>query len=275
MGLRYGLALAGSLVVSFGLMNFLLDGGLWQHAFANQILPWGWGRFAVSAGKLVGEYWPLLAWCSGVLLFALILVVRTRGHKDALLTLFANPFALITIYFLVATSTTATRIGRNGTNYNHLLDMLLPACVMVGATLYIVCRSLTEKQADGEPRWRSLAAMVAMCALIDRAGVPLYARNQLVQGRVAEPADRFADEAIVFPGVEYAGQYLFRGHLPLLSNGRPVVYDDPFMFVSLANVGKWDDSVLNAHLREHYYLPHPVGAWQWAVYARRQAIVPG
>jgi hypothetical protein len=39
----------------------------------------------------------------------------------------------------------------------------------------------------------------------------------------------------------------------LLSNGRPVVYDDPFMFVSLANVGKWDDSVFNAHLKERYF----------------------
>jgi hypothetical protein len=39
----------------------------------------------------------------------------------------------------------------------------------------------------------------------------------------------------------------------LLSNGRPVVYDDPFMFVSLANVGKWDDSVFNKHLEQHYF----------------------
>jgi hypothetical protein len=253
VGLRYGLALVGSLLISFGLMNFLLDGGLWQHAFANQILPWGWGRFAVSAGKLVGEYWPLLVWCTGILLFALIMVVRTRGHKDALRILFANPFAMIAIYFLVAAATTATRIGRNGTNYNHLLDMLLPACAMVGATLYIVCRSLMEKQADGEPRWRSLAAMVAMSALIVVQVLLFTPETNWYKGAWPSPQIDSQMKQLSFLVSSMQGNIYSEDTYLLLSNGRPVVYDDPFMFVSLANVGKWDDSVLNQHLREHYY----------------------
>jgi hypothetical protein len=130
VGVRYALTLAGSLVVSFGVTNFLLDGGLWEHAFANQILPFGLSRFAVSAQKLVGEYWPLLVWCLGVVLLALLLLVgrlRSRERSEAVRTMLANPLSLLIIYFLVASATTATRIGRNGTNYNHLLDMLLPA----------------------------------------------------------------------------------------------------------------------------------------------------
>jgi hypothetical protein len=258
VGLRYGLALGGSLVISFGLMNFLLDGRLWEHAFANQILPWGWGRFAVSAEKLVGEYWPLLVWCAGVLLlvpFLLARLARMSGRAEAMRALFANPLALVTIYFLVASATTATRIGRNGTNYNHLLDMLLPACAMVGVTLYMVCRFLMEKQAAGKLRWRSFAGggLAAMCVLFVAQVLLFTPETNWYKGAWPSAQIDSQMKQLSYLVSSMQGNIYSEDTYLLLINGRPVVYDDPFMFVSLANVGKWDDSVLNDHFRQHYF----------------------
>lgn len=256
-GVRYALALAGSLGVSFVLMNFLLDGGLWQHAFANQILPWGWSRFAVSAQKLVGEYWPLLVWCLGVVVFALLLLgrwVRSRGRSEAMRTMLANPLALMIIYFLVASATTATRIGRNGTNYNHLLDMLLPACALVGASLYMVCRFLMGPGAvEGRWGWPVRGSLVAMCALVVVQVLLFTPGTNWYKGAWPSPALDSQMKQLSYLVSSMQGNIYSEDTYLLLSNGRPVVYDDPFMFVSLANVGKWDDSVFNAHLKERYF----------------------
>jgi hypothetical protein len=131
--------------------------------------------------------------------------------------------------------------------------MLLPACAMVGATLYIVCRSLTEKQIAGELRWRSLAAMVAMNALIVVQVLLFTPETNWYKGAWPSPQIDSQMKQLSFLVSSMQGNIYSEDTYLLLINGRPVVYDDPFMFVSLANVGKWDDSVLNQHLREHYY----------------------
>ncbi len=257
VGVRYSLTLAGSLVLSFGVMNFLLDGGLWEHAFANQILPFGLSRFAVSAQKLVGEYWPLLVWCLGVVMFAAVLLVgwvRSRGRSKALRPMLANPLSLMVIYFLVASATTATRIGRNGTNYNHLLDMLLPACALVGASLYMVCRYLMGSgAADARWGWPVRGSLAAMCALVVVQVLLFTPGTNWYKGAWPSPALDSQMKQLSYLVSSMQGNIYSEDTYLLLSNGRPVVYDDPFMFVSLANVGKWDDNVFNAHLKERYF----------------------
>jgi len=258
VGVRYALVLAGSLVVSFGVINFLLDGGLWEHAFANQILPFGLSRFAVSAQKLVGEYWPLLVWCLGVVLLALFFLVRwarSRGRTEAMRAMLANPLSLMIIYFLVASATTATRIGRNGTNYNHLLDMLLPACALVGASLYMVCRYLMESgsTAVGRWGWPVRGSLAAMCALAIVQVLLFTPATNWYKGAWPSPALDSQMKQLSYLVSSMQGNIYSEDTYLLLSNGHPVVYDDPFMFVSLANVGKWDDSVFNAHLKQRYF----------------------
>jgi hypothetical protein len=237
--------------------NFLLDGGLWEHAFANQILPFGLSRFAVSAQKLVGEYWPLLVWCLGVVLLALLLLVgwaRSRGRSEAMRATLANPLSLMIIYFLVASATTATRIGRNGTNYNHLLDMLLPACALVGASLYMACRYLMESGTIARGwGWPVRGSLAAMCALVIVQVLLFTPATNWYKGAWPSPALDSQMKQLSYLVSSMQGNIYSEDTYLLLSNGRPVVYDDPFMFVSLANVGKWDDSVFNAHLKERYF----------------------
>ncbi|MEP6774825.1 MAG: hypothetical protein ABJA50_04445, partial [Chloroflexota bacterium] len=226
-------------------------------AFANQILPFGLSRFAVSAQKLVGEYWPLLVWCLGVVMLAALLLVgwlRQRGRSEAMRAMVADPLSLMIIYFLVASATTATRIGRNGTNYNHLLDMLLPACALVGTSLYIGCRYLMGSGAsEGRWGWPVRGSLVGMCALVIVQVFLFTPGTNWYKGAWPSPALDSQMKQLSYLVSSMQGNIYSEDTYLLLSNGRPVVYDDPFMFVSLANVGKWDDSVFDAHLKERYF----------------------
>jgi hypothetical protein len=262
-GLRFGLALALAVGLPFLGANLLLKGGLWEHAFGNQALPWNARRFGRLLDRLWGEYWPLF----GLGIAGVIGTVAARlPASRKWLPQASREWGLTVLYFVFALASVLARLGRDGANYNHMIDVLLPACLLAGlAAGYLVERTVdggrwTVEGAAGEGerdntkgRVGSAMALVGLSGLlVVQAFLLADPRTWYLGGWPSAELDRqmrsLSKVVRETPGDIYSEDaYL------ALSNGRRVYYDDAFMFVGLANQGRWDESVFVRSLRDRRF----------------------
>ncbi len=249
-GLRFGAALALVVGLPFASANLLLKGGLWEHAFGNQALPWNERRFWRLLNRLWGEYWPVLGLgvgCAAGAVAAKMPALRRLG-----LPRMSKEWGLAALYFVFAQASVLVRLGRDGVNYNHMIDALLPACLLVGlSTGYVMGRvNAGARRGSG---MRSTATLVALSALVvAQTSILADPHTWYLGGWPSEELDgqmRSLSKLVAdTPGDIYSEDVYLA-----LSNGRPVIYDDAFMFVSLANQGKWDESVFDRSLRDRRF----------------------
>lgn len=270
-GLRFAFALVMLVGIPFIGANLLLKGGLWEHVFSNQALPWSGRRFQRLLGRLWGEYWPVLGLGTACTLGTMAAVLRDEWKaKSRKLKVRENtfafrspggPWALAVLYFVVAQASVLVRLGRAGVNYNHMIDALLPACLLTGLSLgYLSARLETWKEqtrTDNRGSTRKYLGVIYATVLL---GAILLAQTLSLSdprtwysgGWPNQSLDRqmqtLSKLVSSTPGDIYSeDEYL------ALRNGRRVLYDDPFMFVNLAEQGRWDDSLLTQSIKDRRF----------------------
>ncbi|MDQ3706143.1 MAG: hypothetical protein M3437_13115 [Chloroflexota bacterium] len=261
-GLRFAFLLGAAVLAPFALFTLLTGGGYYEHMVTNHSFPWTVGRFMRQWDRLSGEYWPLILWGGiGVALSVAAWLVRTRRNASPRPHVRYEAALLAFLYLLTGAASSVLQMGYEGANYNHLLDLLVPLCV-VTATVWVPAAWL----------WAGRRGMqaTAVCGVIVLLFVGLQA-SQFTEPRQwyrgGWPSPEREDEmkklsALVAstPGDIYSEDaYL------LLKNGKRVLYDDPSTFVPLAKAGLWDDSVLNRSMRDRRFplvlLHHGSGRW--------------
>ncbi len=259
-GLRFVLTLMGAISAPLALAVFFTRGGFWEHIVTNQgVLTWSERRFRRLLDRLLGEYWPLLGWGAGCVLTAggaLAASWRKKLPPDSRGTgsTIRGVWSLVLLYSLFASASVLVRLGRQGVNYNHYIDVLLPACLLLGLSLGTAVTALLASVARRRVHWPLWAGVVLGAGLIVWAQLfqftdphtwyaglwPSAVVDKQMQALSAQvrgaPGDVFSEDA-----------YL------LLSNGHRAVYDDDFMFMSLARIGQWDERIFDQSLRDRRF----------------------
>ncbi|MFL5734357.1 MAG: hypothetical protein ACJ78Q_14315 [Chloroflexia bacterium] len=268
LGLRWGLAAGAAIVLPFVLLDLLTKGGLHEHVFAFD----HYGRSAARLARNIDALWaahvPLIVCALCFVTFAAWSLIQRRSSKsEDAVTLIQNPkpkiqTQLSLVYLLVSVPAVLLSNSLPTANYNHLLDILAPLCVVLGVAFGVASRSVEQAMSNGEGRrQRSLRPAAAYLLL---SGVLLLALLQVgfTYARplknwytpfgmpLEERAQRMEKLSAAVAGAP--GDVLSEDNWLLLKNGKRVIYDDPAAMAALANAGAWDQSVLlqNLHRRK-------------------------
>src|SRR5688572_18802788 len=162
LGSRFVLIMVALVPLSFLSGNLILMGGLWEHLVGNHALPWSLGQFSRYIGRLWGEHWALLL-LAGATLAGMMAALFRRGQDTNLRTRLASPWGLAGLYSLTGGASMLLQAGYEGANYNHLLDGLVPACMLAGLAAGGMARNyelrITNYELDkgaSSTRWKAL-----------------------------------------------------------------------------------------------------------------------
>jgi hypothetical protein len=272
-GTQAALSLAGLLVVPFFSANVALRGGLWEKVISDHALSWNAGRAWRIGGRLWYEYWPLVIWADLYLvgsLAGLAWFVRARKSWAAVREALGTPWALALFYFVFATASVLARIGGDGINYNHLIDLVLPLCLLAGLSTgwsldwlgsRIAARSDPLRTAGAShmhPRsergYVSALGGLAIAAILMGAQLLQFTDPHTWYSGMWPSAAREAQmNALSTLVASTPGDILSDDAYLLLHNGRRDLYDDTFMLVSLRALGHWDDAAFVQSLRDRRF----------------------
>jgi hypothetical protein len=218
-GLRFALALLGTLALPFALLDLLTRHGFWEQVVADHAL-WQRASFERHLRRLLVHHGALLV------LAAPGFAVLLRRWRPSLLALYA-PLACATI----------VGSGAVGANNNHLLEPLLALCLLVGV---VVGGCAREWQ-----RPRYAAALVVALLLIAWQMPRLGAVSEWYDASTlpsASRAERMARVAGLIAQAE--GELLSDDAYLLLRAGKTAAYQNLPMLGALAEAGQWDDGGL-------------------------------
>lgn len=230
--LRWGALAAASIVVPFVALDLLLKGGLRAHVLAFE----HYGRSISQLSRNMEIFWnhhaPMLL---GGLAFAGLGIRRAVARREA------PPLSLI--YLLVAVPATLLGNTLPTANFNHLLDLLAPLCLVLGVALGTAWNGLhvPGERAD----WAWVAVGVLLLALAQTGmtyGKPSWAWYSDVEMTLPQRAAQL--EKLSQTIRQTPGDVLSEDNWLLLKNGKRVIYDDPAAMAALATAGAWDQSVL-------------------------------
>jgi hypothetical protein len=242
-GLHYGVTLAAMILIPFFTVNLLLQGGLWEHLVGYHSLPQTGRRFVRSMRALLDEYWPILLIGGVALLGCLALLWPRRGQpfiQEARARV-GGLYGLIVLYTVLGWGQTLTKSGYEGANFNHLMDGLLPTCILVGLAAAYLGRLLVNNDTPlwGGLGWAAIGGLLVAQMFSFNLPQNWFGnfvgnndKDHEMQGFsrlvASTPGDMFSEDA-----------YL------LLRNGKLPIYEDASTFVPLADLHEWDDSVFN------------------------------
>jgi hypothetical protein len=279
-GLKMASALIALVVVPFAAVNLVTQGGLWEHVGAARMLPWSARRALRIGARLWGEYWPILIWAGGAVVTAVLgfgfPVLKPNGRSkarpertewlDNLRSKVGSPWGLAVLYVVVAAISVLTRIGDDGINYNHLLEVLLPVCLLVGLSTGWLVRWLIDRrpvlglqqiQTDQRPEifsHRTAITAITLCAFLMIA--QLFEFNDphtWYSGMWPDPNRDGQMRALSKLVADTPGDILSDDSYLLESNGHLVVYDDTYQFITLGRLGRWDDEVFVQSIRDRRF----------------------
>jgi hypothetical protein len=199
------------------------DGG--THLITYHDFPWQGALFLVNLGTLVTRHAVLLA-LAGLGLAGLL--VRRRP-------------SLIALYALTGTLS-LVGAGTIGANANHLLEALLPACLVVGAGVAWLGRQWRQ---SGHAA--ALAGVLLLLALQIPSLGPLGDWYDL--GRFPDPGRGARLDGVVTMVAQQPGEVFADDNTILLRAGKASRYQDVATMGPLASTGRWDDGQFVADLR--------------------------
>ncbi len=229
-GARAALSLAGLILVPFFAANLAFRGGLWEKVISDHALSWNAGRAWRIGGRLWSEYWPLVVWAGLYVVGSLAgfaWFVRARKSWAAVREALGTPWALALFYFVFAAASVLARIGGDGINYNHLIDLVLPLCLLAGlSTGWALDRLAHRKATPSNPLGAKGASFMPpafrprLCFCTGRTGarrpsdgsaiIAVHRSAYLVFGDVAQRPPGRPDEFAFQPGREHARRYTVR-----------------------------------------------------------------
>jgi len=224
----FALVSAAAIALPFLLLDLLLQHNLYLHAFTYQRLPWVLERLLKNLNKLVSLY-PYLIGLD--LVAAAYLVYRRKA-------------LLYPLYLVVTTGAILVANGIEGANYNLLLDIFSPLCLLFGALL----GELWDMRQHGAARVVLLLTTLTLLwqglhlSPLESWYNPLPtpergARMEIIRNLLANSPGPMLSEDV--------GLLLLAGHA--------VEYDDPSTFSPLARANVWDDRVLAEKISARYY----------------------
>ena len=253
VGLRFAAVLVALVPVPFLAANFLLKGGLFEHTVGNHVLPWSGGRLRQAVRRLSGEYWPLLLW--GIAAWVGILWRLRSRLRRAGEPAIGNGWGLAALYALVGGLATLVQAGYEGANYNHLLDGLMPLCLLAGLSVGRLWKQIEPVAGERSSLRSKAAGGVALLGVLMLVQFFLYSDpTSWYRGGTWPSTEREGEMNAISnlvartPGDAYSEDaYL------LLRNHKEVIYDDASTFVPLAETGGWDDNLLTQSLRDRRF----------------------
>jgi hypothetical protein len=255
--IRFGLILAGIIVTPFIIDFIFLKGGLWEHAISNQGgLPYSDRRFSRLFARLWNEQWPLFVIAITTSIATVVAAISLWRKQsvppgdsavESLHTTLrsttarlATPYTLATFYFLLACVSVLVRLGRAGVSYNHYIDCLLPACLVFGLGLGWSLRNIrTEVK---QTRNFALVGTVLGSVLLLFQVFTFTDPRLWYSGAWPEPAVAAKMQAWSNMVADVDGEVYSEDAYLAISNGKRLPYDDDFMFMQLASLGRWDQS---------------------------------
>ncbi len=254
VGLRFVGALVALVPVPFLAANFLLKGGLLEHTVGNHVLPWSGGRLRQAVRRLSGEYWPLLVW--GIAAWAGILWGLRSRVRHSEQPAIGDGWGLAALYALVGGLATLVQAGYEGANYNHLLDGLMPLCLLAGLSVGWLWKQIEPVMGEKSNSLRSKAAGGAvLLGVLMLVQLFLYSDpTSWYRGGTWPSSEREGEmNAISSLVARTPGDAYSEDAYLLLRNHKEVIYDDASTFVPLAETGGWDDSLLTQALRDRRF----------------------
>jgi hypothetical protein len=247
------------IVLPFAALTLASQGGFFDKVVANHPVAWSDARAVRLITRVWGEYWPLILWAGACLCAILAYLARPlirRANTPSLKQVMSSGWALAAIYTMVSAASVLARIGNDGINYNHFLDVLIPCCLLVGLAVGNALRWVQSSGLRSQASSVRLAgpATLTLCALLLAAQLLQYQDPHTWYNGMWPDAARDAQMRSLSKLVaDTPGDILSDDSYLLLSNGRRVLYDDSFMFATLAETGKWNNSVLVQSLRDRRF----------------------
>jgi hypothetical protein len=289
-GARATMSFLALVLLPFGLANVAFQGGLWEKVVADHALSWSDKRAWRIIGKMWGEYWPLIVWAGIFVIGSAVGLgrhIKIAGTRSGFRTSLSSPWALALFYSLFATASVFARAGGDGINYNHLLDMLLPICLLAGLSLGWILNVLrgrysasrAAENADGghkfgdRPNVILAGSGLAVCALLVATQVLEFTDpHSWYSGMWPDGPRNGQMQALSALVANTEGDILSDDAYLLLHNDRRDIYDDTFMMISLSALGRWDDSAFVQSIRDRRYsLMFLFGLDRWSP-EQRQAL---
>ena len=237
LGVRWTAAAVGAVLLPFAALDLLLKGGLHTHVLAFD----HYGRSAARLGRNMGElwvqHWPLVL-CGVFFLLLCIISPLLSATK------FKPPLSLL--YLFISAPAVLLSNSLPTANYNHLLDILAPLCLVLGVSLGITSRRVGETTSTPAV-WLWAGSYVLILVLAGLQVATLYNKPgwQWYTPLGIPLAERTARMEKLSVEVRQArGEVLSEDDWLLLRNGKRVLYDDPAAMAALANAGAWDQSTL-------------------------------
>jgi hypothetical protein len=219
---------AAAILIPFALLDVLTGHDLWVHVLTPRKFPWIADRLVKNLTKLASVHPYLIGLAAAV---AAYLSYR-RWHL------------LFPIYLLVATGAILLANGYRSANYNMLLDVFPPLCLLAGTIV---------GEAWNRRRMPLMAGvLVGALILLSWQALNLSSPDSWYHG--LPDATRGREMSIIENFVATSrGPILSEDVGTLIRAGKDTDYDDPYAFSALAKAGAWDDSALAAKIKAHYY----------------------
>ena len=232
-GLRWNVVAAATLLVPFVIADVALHGGLYRHLFLPSAETLSAARLDKNLGALWAEHWPLVIVAALVALGLGITAVR--GRRVPALSVC---FAVVSVPGVILTNLSPHA------NYNHLLPLLLPLCLLAGVGLG---HAAALARSGLAPAWGALVVAVALLGGLPFLFAPINTWYTPLGQPLAEKADRMARleaEIAAAPGQTVLTEDAWLA----LRAGKSLPYDDPAQMATQATSGRWDESQLLADI---------------------------
>ncbi len=266
----FGLALAGCVLLPFGLLNLLTKNGYYNHIIGYQLVPWDFEDMSRRVSRVIGDHPVLLALAALYLVLALLNLIRkwlgAGNWAGRLLALRPNLYA---IYMLAAIVSLFT-IGAYQGNFNLTLDLFPPLLILAGSAIAQIVQSSPIGQPYG-PKFKvqsfglltqnsklktqNLVLLVIMVFGLVWQGLNFVypARTYYFFGSMPGVERRGLMERLANDVRQAPGDFLTEDvHLPL-SQGRAVPYDNLYHMRLQSEEGKWDDRLFLQDLRDRRF----------------------
>lgn len=243
-----GIAYLVSVLVPFGLLNLMTNGGFSQHLISFH-RSWFWHNYVDLALPFVGRYWPL-----GLLPALALAVDLVRRQRPS----------LPSIYLLMA-GIVSLGGGTHGGNHNHLLETLLAAALANGDAISRLVAAAGRRPSPASPvPDRQPTRGVALGWLVAPAATALMVWTLLTEpatGRawlapdLRPPSERERlgwQQVIPVVASEDGPVYSDNVGLLLLA-GQPIHYSDPFTLAGAVEAGLWSDAALVAAVQQRRF----------------------
>jgi hypothetical protein len=245
LGVRWGLWAAASIVVPFIAFLALSRGGLTEHLLAFNAFGRSTDRMWQRLESLWVSFTPLVI-CGAVFLAG---VLAWSIRKKSVPPLSA-------IFLLASIPATLLALMHPTGNYNHLLNLLAPLCLVVGVLVGRASNWVAQSGTDRRLTWAGAGLLAGVLAgvLVQAAltyNKPFYEWYSPLALPLDERAERMRQLEKVVQTTP--GYMLSEDQWLLLKNGKEVLYDDPVAMASLARTGAWDESVMLEDLARRKY----------------------